>query len=252
MTTPGDDDVAPARTSGRDGAVTIWDRVERAGHGPRPALTHELIARAAVQIADEQGLDAVSMRRLADRLGVATMALYRYVAGKADIFELMIDAVFGEVTVAEATRWRAVAEEYARQGRAAGLRHSWLTGLMSRVPAAFTPHLLAHTEHALASIGDLGLDADTMMAVFGTVSAFVRGAVGAEAAEREVMLTGGRTSPEDLRRAYPAHVRRVVESGRYPTLARSIMEGSETGDHAWRFEFGLGCVLDGIAARLGI
>ena len=102
MTTPGDDGEAPPRD-----AVTIWDRVERARRGPRPALTHDPIARAAIEIADEHGLDAVSMRRLADRLGVATMALYRYVSGKSDVFELMIDAAYAEMSLPEATGWRA-------------------------------------------------------------------------------------------------------------------------------------------------
>lgn len=247
MTTPEDGD-APAPPE----AVTIWDRVERAARGPRPALTHDRIARAAIELADDQGLDAVSMRRLADRLGVATMALYRYVSGKSDVFELMLDAVFAEVPIPEAAGWRAVAEGYARQTRAVGLRHPWLTALMSRVPAGFTPHLLDRTEHALASIDGLGLDVDTMMAVFGTVNAFVRGAVAAEVAEREVMRSQGWTSRDDLRHAFLPRVRRVVESGRYPTLVRYIIEGSNKDDPEWQFEFGLRCVLDGIAAKLGI
>ena len=247
MTTPGDDGEAPPRD-----AVTIWDRVERARRGPRPALTHDLIARAAVEIADEHGLDAVSMRRLADRLGVATMALYRYVSGKSDVFELMIDAAYAEVPLPEATGWRAVAEAYARSARAVGLRHPWLTGLMSQVPVPFTPRLLALTEHALAAVDGLGLDVDTMMAVFGTVNAFTRGAVAAEVAERDAMRSHGYASRDDLRDSYLPQVRRVVQSGRYPTLVRYIVEGSNTDDPEWQFEFGLACVLDGIAARLGI
>src|SRR4051795_5156750 len=102
----------------------LWERVEGSGRGPRPNLTHDQIARAAVEIADAEGLTAVSMRHLAERLGIATMGLYRYVTGKDEVYELMLDAVATEIELPDA-EWRAVAESYARQLRALGLRHPW-------------------------------------------------------------------------------------------------------------------------------
>jgi AcrR family transcriptional regulator len=248
MTAPESDDdgTVPGRRP------TIWERIERPARGPRPALTHEQIADAAIEIADREGLGAVSMRRLADRLGVATMALYRYVAGKNDVFELMIDRVHAEVRVDREAGWRALSRAYAEQSRAMVLRHPWVTELLARMPTALTPRLVALAEQALVSVDGLGLDVDSMMAIFGTVTAFVRGSTVGEVGQREVARRQGWTSDDDMRLAYLPYVRRLVESGRYPTLTRYIIEGSNKDDAQWQFEFGLECVLDGIAARLGI
>jgi AcrR family transcriptional regulator len=248
MTAPGDDD--------RDGEpaarLTIWQRLERPARGPRPALTHEQIAEAAIEIADAEGLDAVSMRRLADRLGVATMALYRYVAEKNDVFELMVDLVHAEVALDTETGWRALARAYAVQTRVLVLRHPWVIELLARTPVALTPRLVGLAEKALVSVDGLGLDVDSMMAIFATVTAYVRGATSGEVAEREAARRQGWVSDDDVRLAYLPYVRWLIESGRYPTLTRYIIEGSNEDDAEWRFDFGLECVLEGIAARLGI
>jgi hypothetical protein len=102
----------------------IWERVESAGRGPRPTLTHDQIARAAVEIADEADLSAVSMRRLAERLGIATMGLYRYVSGKDDVYELMLDVVAAELTLPDGG-WRVVADAYARPRCLPRTSRSW-------------------------------------------------------------------------------------------------------------------------------
>ncbi|GAA4623231.1 TetR/AcrR family transcriptional regulator C-terminal domain-containing protein [Actinoallomurus vinaceus] len=232
--------------------VTIWERLERPARGPRPALTHDQIARAGVEIADEQGLDAVSMRRLAERLGVATMALYRYVASKDDVLELMIDAVAAEIEIPRDTGWRELARGFAGELRAVGLRHHWLTAALSRTPHVLTPNLVERVEDMLRSLDGLGLDVDTMMAVFGTVNAFVRGATADEVLQREAMRKRGWASEEEARIAHLPYVRWLIGTGRYPTLTRYVIEGSNEDDSQWQFEFGLECVLDGIAARLGI
>ncbi|GLY87214.1 TetR/AcrR family transcriptional regulator [Actinoallomurus iriomotensis] len=230
---------------------TLWERIEGPGRGPRPALTHEQIARAAVEIADAEGLSAVSMRRLAERLGVATMGLYRYVTGKDEVYELMLDAVLAEIDLPDGG-WREVADGYARQFRALSLRHSWTIQAFARVPASLSPNSVALTERALTSIEGLGLDVDTMMAAFGAVTSFARGAVFAEVAQREVLERKGWESEDDVRLAYAPWVRWMLDSGRYPALGRYILEGSNRDDADWQFEFGLTCVLDGISARLGI
>jgi AcrR family transcriptional regulator len=230
---------------------TLWERLEGPARGPRPALTHQRIARTAVEIADADGLDAVSMRNLAEHLGVATMGLYRYVSGKDDIYELMLDAVTAEIELPDAG-WREVADAYARQLRALSLRHPWMHQAFARVPTSLSPASAALIEKALTSIDGLGLDVDTMMAVFGTVNAFTRGAAFAEVAQREMLSSHGWTSEDDARLAYLPLVRWMLGTGRYPALSRYIIEGSNEDDADWQFEFGLGCVLDGIAARLGI
>jgi hypothetical protein len=107
-------------------------------------------------------------------------------------------------------------------------------------------------EKALNSIDGLGLDVDTMMAVFGAVNSFARGAVFAEVAQREALERHGWESEDDARMAYLPLVRWMLGTGRYPALSRYIIDGSNQDDADWQFEFGLKCVLDGISARLGI
>jgi AcrR family transcriptional regulator len=230
---------------------TLWERIEGSGRGPRPALTHDRIAKAAVEIADADGLGAVSMRHLAERLGIATMGLYRYVTGKDEIYELMLDAVAAEIDLPD-EGWRTVADAYARQLRALSLRHPWTLEAFSRVPVSLSPASVTLTEKALSSIAGLGLDVDTMMAVFGTVNSFARGAVFTEIAQRDAAARHGWESDDDARMAYLPWVRWMLGTGRYPTLTRYIIDGSNEDDADWQFEFGLRCVLDGIAARLGI
>lgn len=248
MTAPGDHDGDPPPGE----RLTVWQRIERPARGPRPTLTHARIAEAAVELADAEGLDAVSMRRLAERLGVATMALYRYVAGKSDVFELMLDAVSGEITLPADAGWRAVARAVAQGLRDAGLRHPWLMEVFARTPDAMTPNLVAVVEQSLASLDGLGIDVDAMMAVFGTVHAFARGATASEVARVEANRKRGWTSDQGTRTALLPHVRRLMETGRYPTVTRCVLDGSNEDDPRWQFEFGLECVLDGISARLGI
>lgn len=230
---------------------TLWERIEGAGRGPRPALTHDRIAKAAVEIADADGLAAVSMRHLAERLGIATMGLYRYVTGKDEIYELMLDAVAAEIDLPEGG-WRDVADAYARQWRALSLRHPWTFEAFSRVPVSLSPANVALMEKALSSVDGLGLDVDTMMAVFGVVGSFARGAVYTEIAQRGAAARHGWNSDDDVRMAYLPWVRWMLGTGRYPTLSRYIIDGSNEDDADWQFEFGLTCVLDGITARLGI
>jgi AcrR family transcriptional regulator len=230
---------------------TLWERIEGSSRGPRPTLTHDQIARAAVEIADADGLKAVSMRHLAERLGVATMGLYRYVTGKDEVYELMLDAVTADLSLPDAG-WRTVADSFARQLRALNLRHPWMYQAFARVPASLSPANVGLTEKALNSIDGLGLDVDTMMAVFGTVSSFARGAVFAEVAQREALQRHGWESEDDARMAYLPWVRWMLGTGRYPKLSRYVIDGSNEDDAEWQFEFGLKCVLDGIAARLGI
>ena len=248
MTAPGDQE-SDTSTAGR---LTIWDRLDRPPRGPKPSLTHDRIAEAAIEIADAQGIDAVSMRRLAERLGVATMALYRYVESKGDVFELMLDAVHTRFELPGEGGWREIARSYAEQTRALTLAHPWLIHAFTRTPNILTPAMVNHLERIMVSLDGLGLDVDSMMAVFGTLNAFVHGATSAEVAQRELALREGWSSDDDMRMAYVPYVRRLMESGRYPTVTRYIVEGSNEDDAEWSFGFGLECVLDGLAARTGI
>src|SRR5262249_43559728 len=109
----------------------LWARTERSSRGPQPTLSHAQIAAAAIRIADREGLDAVSMRRVAAELGAGTMSLYRYVRTKDELHDLMRDTVAGEddVPAKPSGHWRADLSVLAHQMRASALRHPWLPAL---------------------------------------------------------------------------------------------------------------------------
>ncbi|MCK7626073.1 TetR/AcrR family transcriptional regulator C-terminal domain-containing protein [Streptomyces sp. RS10V-4] len=235
-------------------APSLWERLDRPAPAPRAALTPQKIATAAVRIADAEGIDAVTMRRLATELGVAPMAAYRYVSGKGDLLDLMTDAVYAELTVPDELRyWRDVLRANALCTREIMLRHPWLTQISSpQALRALTPHRMAAAERALASLDGLGLGADAMMAVVGTVSSYVHGAVTAECAQYLLMAQEGWTRPDDVRDALAPQMRYLMSTGRYPTYERYLRTATRKDDPQWRFETGLDSVLEGIAARLGI
>lgn len=229
----------------------LWERLERPAPAPRPTLTPHQIATVAVKIADAEGLDAITMRRLANELGVAPMAAYRYVSGKDDILELMIDLVYGELEPSDPKGWREAIRATALRTRALMLKHPWLAQITSP-PAvlALTPNRMAVAERSLTALADLGLDADTMMAVFRTVNAYTHGAAQAEIALRELMREQGWSTGHEVRTGLAHQMTWLLNTGRYPTYERYIHEGARKDDPQWHFETGLDYVLDGIAARI--
>jgi AcrR family transcriptional regulator len=241
---------------GKPGDQSVWEYMRRPPKGPRPALTHDQIAATAVELADADGLDAVTMRALAKRLDVATMGLYRYIRGKDDLFALMLDTVHGEISVPdkEEDDWRAAVRHLAREMRALYLRHPWLSQLEARSFFILAPKSLAIAEAGLGILDATGadLDVDQMMAAFGTVGAYVRGSTATEIARRAAYRRFGWATDEDMRQAAGPQVLQMLAEGDYPNLAHYIIDGSNEDDAEWTFAFGLECVLDGIAARLDI
>jgi AcrR family transcriptional regulator len=229
----------------------LWTRTERPPRGPQPSLSREQIARTAIGIADREGLDAVSMRRIATELGSGTMSLYRYVRTKDELHDLMRDAVAGEDDVATAEPsgdWRADLRTMAYRMRAGVLRHPWLPNLMVCRPA-FGPNELRGVELMLATLDGLGLSADEMLNVIGVVGGFVQGYVQRELSEREWR---GPNSRADKRwqLGMAKYLTEVAESGRYPHFTRVRAEADKTPDPDATFGWQLDRVLDGLAAVL--
>jgi AcrR family transcriptional regulator len=122
--------VATAHSGGGDPARTLallWGRDPARSRGRKPGLTVRGIARAAIEVADAHGLDALSMRRVAERLGVGTMSLYTYVPGKAELIDVMLDAVHGEISAVPAPGgdWREKLEHVAQANWDLAQRHPW-------------------------------------------------------------------------------------------------------------------------------
>ncbi|MCF2528529.1 TetR/AcrR family transcriptional regulator [Yinghuangia soli] len=233
---------------------SIWERIERPAKAQRTTLSHDAIAAAAVEVADAEGLDAVSMRKLSGHLGVTTMALYRYVVNKDELFELMLDKIYGAYRNPEVPgeTWRDVVRVHAAQVRAISLAHPWIVELTTRQVVLLTPNVVATMERMLAAFDGLGLDADTSYAAQHTVTAYIRGAMTDEVGQLELMKRHEWTSGDDLRDAYSPQMMWLMGTGRYPALLRFAMEAQRKDDFVWRFESGLDSVLEGIGARFGI
>src|SRR5688572_11912563 len=136
----------------------LWGQRPERRRGPRPALSTAEIVRRATAIADREGLDALTMRRLAKTLDVTPMALYTYVPGKSELLDLMLDAAYAAMPRApHQGGWRARLTHVAADNRALYERHPWAATLSTSRPP-LGPGLMAKYEHELAALEDSGLD----------------------------------------------------------------------------------------------
>jgi AcrR family transcriptional regulator len=240
--------------SGDERRVSLWERLENPPPAPRTVLTPDRIAEVAVSIADAEGIEAVTMRRLATELGVAPMAAYRYVAGKEDLLELMVDRVYGEMAEpATGAGWRATLRTLATSTRDIVLRHPWLVQLPSaRAAISLTPHRLAAAEWGMAALSELDLSPDEMMVAVDTVGAYVQGRTASEVATLRLMAVQGAADGHALRTHLAPEMTYLMSTGRYPAFRAYIGAARRKDDARWQFETALDCVLDGLATRLGI
>ncbi|MGI5170679.1 TetR/AcrR family transcriptional regulator [Spirillospora sp. CA-253888] len=225
--------------------MTVWDRPEPP---TRPApLDRERIVAAAVALADEGGLEAVSLRKVAARLDVGPMRLYGYIATKEELFDLMVDEVHAEILPAERPGdWREALRVRAHRTRQAVLRHEWLADLLGGRPS-LGPNALAVTETTLAAFDDLA-DIDTVLRAVQTVIAYSTGAIRQEIADLRAERATG-LSERDWQRASGPHLRKLLATGRFPALSKAVYNGTEV-DAEESFTTGLEWVLDAVAAKL--
>ncbi|MFI7870323.1 TetR/AcrR family transcriptional regulator [Streptomyces salinarius] len=226
--------------------MTVWDRPEPPNR-PIP-LDRERIVAAAVALADEGGLTAVSLRKVAARLDAGPMRLYGYISTKDELFDLMVDAVYAEILPGErAGDWREALRSLAHGTRRAALRHEWLADLLGGRPA-LGPNGLAVSEATLAALDGL-TDVDTVMRAVETVSAYFTGAIRREITDLRAERATG-LSKSEWQRARGPHVTRMLATGRFPALARAVHDGTHV-DAEESFATGLEWVLDAVAAKLG-
>jgi len=230
----------------------VWTRAGGQTRGPQPSLRLEQIAAAAVGIADREGLDAVSMRRVAAELGCGTMSLYRYVRTKDELHDLMRDAVAGERLdkPAELPKdWRAGLRVAAQAMRTNALRHPWLPRLIVGRPA-FGPNEMVGTEAILAVLASYGLTADQTLGVFGLLGSFVQGFVHQELAERTWRRPAQTDAEREWQVAIAGYLGTLAASGRYPHFVRLRDEATRAFDPDGAFAWQLDRVLDGLAPIL--
>ncbi|MER5987819.1 TetR/AcrR family transcriptional regulator C-terminal domain-containing protein [Streptomyces sp. NPDC001787] len=217
---------------------------------PDHELTRERIVRAAMHIADTEGLSALSMRGVAARLGVAAMSPYRYVKSKDDLVLLMADAAFGEETypATPPEGWRARLELCARTLWTVYRRHPWLAQLAPLSRPLVLPNLMVHAECALSALDGHGLEPATMMDVHVLLYSYVQGlAVSVEQEAQAEAATG--QSEDEWMAGQVESLRALAGSARYPVFAKvstALADGYDL-DLDLLFEFGLGPLLDGFA-----
>lgn len=227
----------------------IWERIRHASRDSQAGLSWGQIVRAAVSIADAEGLDHVTMRRVASGLGSSAMSLYRHVSNKDDLLDLMLDEVFGEIPLGEDVPgdWRAALRRLACESRTVFKRHPWLSTLLNTRPT-LGPNYLRWFEASLAAVAPLGVDPATAARMVGALYAYVGGTVSYELAEEENTRRTGLTE-EDKRASVASYLDAVIRGGSHPHFARFVTEGIVL-DPEQSFSFGLDCLLQGFAACL--
>ncbi|RKT87148.1 DNA-binding transcriptional regulator, AcrR family [Saccharopolyspora antimicrobica] len=219
------------------------------GGDSAPHLTVERIVRAGIDVADAEGLAALSMRRVATDLGASTMALYRHVASKDDLVALMVEAAMADVPLPDTPprNWRHGLERAAYRDWELYHRHPWiLSRVLVTTRAHFSPALAADSESAFSSFDELGLEpADAFRYMF-MFASYVQGVALTYVSDLEAERQAGQRTtnvPDDERD-------RLFEPGAYPRLGPAMRAGADPWDLDALFASGLAGVLDGIAVDL--
>jgi AcrR family transcriptional regulator len=227
----------------------LWGIEKKASRGPKPTLRVEQIARAAIEAADAEGLEALSMQRVAERLGFSTMSLYRYVASKDELIEVMLDVAGGEPPELDTATegWRPLLERWAWELLATYRRHPWMVRIALSGPP-LGPNQIAWFEAGLRAISGTGLNQGEMISTILLVSVYVRSEARftLEMVQAE-QYTG--VAPAAWGMAYGRLLRTVVEADRFPTLFALMASGvfdEPNGNPDDDLEFGLQRILDGV------
>jgi AcrR family transcriptional regulator len=238
------------RSRDKAGEMLIWFREEPGAR--RPSHTRAEIARAALEIADSEGFEAVSMRRVAQKLGAGTMTLYHYVRNKDELITLMADSVMGEILVPEgelSDDWRTALTQIATRTREGFGRHRWIFERLGDGRPG--PNGMRHFEQSLAAVASLELDRDEVFELIGQVDDYVFGFALRELQELEEHQRGWPPEAVDF-------LQRELDSGDYPLISAFLGNDAEAGAQEVidriakgdRFERGLNRLLDGIEANL--
>ena len=240
------------RATSHLGALDVWTRIEPAAR--RPRFTRDDITNVAIRIADREGIDAVSMRRIAAELGAGTMTLYHYVRTKDELLALVVDAIMGEIVIPSAelraAHWRAAITIVATRSRDALRRHPWILDIADDPPVG--PNSVRHFDQSLEAVASLPISLAEKLDIVTMVDEYVFGHC---LLERNNLQADEPSFPDDM----VAYVYALVQTGEYPQLA-AISE--EIGlEAAWRqvqshlrdtdrFARNLARLLDGIEASL--
>ena len=259
----GADAVRPAQSAPSPplppGLDLLWGRRGRGQRGPKPGLSVDAIVAAAIRLADAEGLEAVSMARVAEQLGFTTMSLYRHVSSKEELLQLMWNASAqgAEDIVLTGDDWRSRLRMWATIQRETMDRHPWITQMPMAAPP-MAPNSLTFVERGLEAMDGSGLaDADKLR-VIGLISSYAlseaRMAHDAARAARQAQAAAAAGEPQPVW-TWEGLVREVADEQTYPRLHRlawsgSIGEDPSGWDEQEEFSFGLDRILDGVEALI--
>lgn len=232
----------------------IWGRTSPRGRGPKPSLTVEQIARAGIELADATGLEAVSMKRLAEVLTVGTMTLYTYVPDKATLLQLMLDRALADVELPTASAdWRQNLRQSAEALLDLYQSHPWTMQINIEGPPV-TPNQMRYLESVLNALQNTGLSHSESLDIAMSISYFALGAAkltsGILQAERESSL-----SSEEIQANRADVFGRILDPAEFPLALEAMSAPSPLPPPAdiWDslgFRFGLDRLIDGIAAYI--
>ncbi|MFH9349757.1 TetR/AcrR family transcriptional regulator [Kitasatospora sp. NPDC017646] len=236
----------------------LWGRAEepRTGRsGPKPGLSTDAIVSAGIAVADAEGMAALSMRAVGERLGCTAMALYTYVPGKAELLDLMHDRVLaevpGELPLSEG--WRAAVTAWAEELHACYLRHPWVLQVSQARPV-LGPAELAAMESLLAALRPAALAPDRLRGAVAALWQFVRGTAATTADARGAAAATG-VADEDWWNARSARLAELAPDfpQRFPLLTALQSAGGGAPEDGGReaFRAGLAVLLDGVASGPG-
>jgi AcrR family transcriptional regulator len=242
----------PART-----VALLWGTRRLPQRGPRHALTSDQIVAAAVGIADaDKDLSALSMRRVAEALGVGTMSLYTYVVSRAELVEAMLDSVYGEAVAqlekSGASDWRAGLRHVAAANWAMYLRHPWTLQVFTGRPP-LGPNAIAKYDLELRVVDDIGLTDVEMDAAITLVHTHVEGVARRKVEAERARRRSGITDSQWWEAAAPA-LSGVFDPARFPVADRVGTAAGQAYEAAYNLEheysFGLDRLIEGIAALI--
>ena len=225
----------PSQPPVPDGSLrpSIWELPERGERGPKARYSRDAIASAAVALADAEGLDAVTMRRIAADLGLGTMSLYNYVPTKEHLIQLMIDQVGVEYRfpAVAARDVRQAIVHLARQGRDITQRHPWLPRVVISRPPLMGPAALRYVNYFLGLLSGSDLDTAAKMELLGLVNGFAISYGGMQATLAEERTRTGVTA-EQQAIAQVSQLVTAAASGRYPNLTAALATPAPAGRDA--------------------
>jgi len=235
------------------GIDTVWARDDEQAAGPQP-LSRATIVAAAVAIADADGLEAVSIRRLATKLDARPMSLYSHIERKGDLIDLMIDEVMGDAVLPDyppEDDWREGLRQIAQRTRETARAHPWMIAAAFRRPF-LGPNSLRHIDQSLAAVSSLPLSPERKRAVLLAVDTYTLGFVRWEVLSPKAGGAPCMGCPDDGPSAaeIDTYIAAQTASGKYPHLGELTGKDLSFGVKADKFEVGLEWLLDGIAAEV--